>query len=210
MERPACRCTPCALAGGPCATLPGSPCARTKYRQMSTRRRWSDGASCRRRPSRKSVDRRLHRTHFGPFFRSDILPSAIADRWSKKSSTTLSTTRSEPAGLGPPACFNDLPSMKHAGPFGYRRPRNRVFLSACQGRGFRPAASLRESVPHSPAIVISSRSTEPQRTLPRSSVSLPTCRSLENMSRRFPAIVISSTGWAISPWATQNPAAPRE
>ncbi len=74
----------------------------------------------------------------------------------------------------------------------------------------RGRASSGSGPTHSPAMVIRSMSVDPQRTFPRVSMSLPTCRRPENMSRRLPAMVTSSTGNAISPPATQNPAAPLE
>ena len=40
--------------------------------------------------------------------------------------------------------------------------------------------------------------------------SLPTISMSRSMSRRFPAIVSSSTGWASSPFSIHSPAAPRE
>ena len=61
-----------------------------------------------------------------------------------------------------------------------------------------------------PAIVICSIRIDPVRMDPCESTSEPTSRIPRNMSARFPAIVISSTGYAISPPSTQNPAAPRE
>jgi len=45
------------------------PVHELEYRRVSSRRRWSDGASCRRRPSRKSVDQRLHRARDQPLGR---------------------------------------------------------------------------------------------------------------------------------------------
>jgi hypothetical protein len=46
--------------------------------------------------------------------------------------------------------------------------------------------------------------------LPRTTWSVPTPAMFLNMSRKLPAIVISSTGYRISPFYTQNPLAPRE
>ena len=40
--------------------------------------------------------------------------------------------------------------------------------------------------------------------------SLPTISMSRSMSRRFPAMVNSSTGWASSPFSIHSPAAPRE
>ena len=40
--------------------------------------------------------------------------------------------------------------------------------------------------------------------------SLPTISMSRSMSRRFPAMVSSSTGWASSPFSIHSPAAPRE
>ena len=64
--------------------------------------------------------------------------------------------------------------------------------------------------PQFPAIVICSTRMDPMRMAPRASTSAPTSRMPRNMSARFPAMVISSTGYAISPPSTQKPAAPRE
>ena len=61
-----------------------------------------------------------------------------------------------------------------------------------------------------PAIVICSIRSDPVRMAPRVSTSAPTSRIPRNMSARLPAMVISSTGYAISPPSTQKPAAPRE
>ncbi len=72
----------------------------------------------------------------------------------------------------------------------------------CRLRGLRRA--------HSPAIVISSSSTEPMRTPPRASTSSPTATMPRSIPPRLPAIVISATGYWIAPFSTQNPAAPRE
>ena len=61
-----------------------------------------------------------------------------------------------------------------------------------------------------PARVMDSIRIEPVRMLPFRSTSLPTATSPRNMSLRLPAMVISSTGYWIAPFSTQNPAAPRE
>ena len=61
-----------------------------------------------------------------------------------------------------------------------------------------------------PARVILPISQEPLWMLPRRSTSLPTARRSANIWRRLPAMVISSTGKAISPFSTQKPLAPRE
>ena len=75
----------------------------------------------------------------------------------------------------------------------------------------RPAGrGLRVTVRQLPAIVICSTRMDPVRMPPRASTSAPTSRIPRNMSARFPAMVISSTGYAISPPSTQKPAAPRE
>ncbi len=63
---------------------------------------------------------------------------------------------------------------------------------------------------HSPAMVMVSISQEPVRVLPGKSQSLPTATRPANMRLRLPAMVISSTGYWISPFSTQKPAAPRE
>jgi hypothetical protein len=63
---------------------------------------------------------------------------------------------------------------------------------------------------HSPAIVIRSINQEPVWVLPGKSQSLPTATSPANIVLRLPAMVISSTGYWISPSSTQKPAAPRE
>ncbi len=63
---------------------------------------------------------------------------------------------------------------------------------------------------HSPAIVMRSMSQEPVRVLPGKSQSLPTATSPANIFLRLPAMVISSTGYWISPRSTQKPDAPRE
>ena len=65
-------------------------------------------------------------------------------------------------------------------------------------------------LPQSPAIIIRSISQEPVCTLVRVSMSVPTSSSPMNISLRLPAMVISSTGYWISPPSTQKPAAPRE
>ena len=69
-----------------------------------------------------------------------------------------------------------------------------------------------ESLVHGcyPATAISSISTEPQVLVPRVSSSLPTATMPRYMSARLPAMVISSTGYWISPFSTQKPLAPRE
>ncbi len=56
---------------------------------------------------------------------------------------------------------------------------------------------------HSPAMVMSSTRIEPLRREPRTTVSRPTAAMPRNMSLRLPAMVISSTGYAISPFSTQ-------
>ena len=61
-----------------------------------------------------------------------------------------------------------------------------------------------------PARVMDSIRIEPVRMLPLGSTSLPTATSPRNMSLRLPAMVISSTGYWITPFSTQKPAAPRE
>lgn len=61
-----------------------------------------------------------------------------------------------------------------------------------------------------PAIVMRSTRTEPTCFEPRTSMSLPMAAIPRNISPRLPAMVISSTGWMISPFSTQYPAAPRE
>lgn len=63
---------------------------------------------------------------------------------------------------------------------------------------------------HCPATVIRSIRMEPHCLDPRTTRSLPTETMPRNMSFRLPAIVISCTGWTISPRSTQYPAAPRE
>ncbi len=65
-------------------------------------------------------------------------------------------------------------------------------------------------VDQDPARVMFSIRIEPVRILPHRSTSLPTATICRNMSRMFPAIVISSTGYWICPFSTQKPAAPRE
>ena len=57
--------------------------------------------------------------------------------------------------------------------------------------------------PQWPAMVIRSISMEPHSREPRASTSRPTAVMERNMSRRLPAMVISSTGWRISPPSTQ-------
>lgn len=71
-------------------------------------------------------------------------------------------------------------------------------------------AAIRTATAHAPAIVIGASSIEPQRTLPRRSMSLPIICSVSNIVFRLPAMVISSTGCTGSPFSTQKPAAPRE
>ena len=97
-----------------------------------------------------------------------------------------------------------------AGPGGQRRehsttaPTCRVSIDAGARRG-RAVSPVQP-----PATVRPSTSSEPQRTVPRGSTSLPTAAMARNMSLRLPATVTSSTGWTSSPFSTQNPAAPRE
>src|SRR5436189_1099635 len=62
----------------------------------------------------------------------------------------------------------------------------------------------------SPAIVMRSINIEPHCLEPRVTISLPIATTLRNMSLRLPAIVISCTAYAISPFSIQKPAAPRE
>ena len=63
---------------------------------------------------------------------------------------------------------------------------------------------------YEPATVSDSSNKDPVRMLPRRSTSFALATMFLNMSARLPAIVISSTGNAISPSSTQNPLAPRE
>ena len=56
---------------------------------------------------------------------------------------------------------------------------------------------------YAPAIVMPSTMIDPQVREPRVSESPPTATTLRNMSRRFPAMVISSTGYRIFPPSTQ-------
>ena len=124
---------------------------------------------------------------------------------------TMAAERVSPSA-SPPRSQGPQPT-RHPRPAPPPPPRSRREggqRNASSARGRPVPGRPRPCLAHSPAIVISSTSTEPQRTLPRSSVSRPTWRSPANMSRRLPAMVISSTGWAIFPPATQNPAAPRE
>ena len=62
----------------------------------------------------------------------------------------------------------------------------------------------------SPATVIGANNKLGARTLPRISRSSPMRTIFFSISRKLPAIVNSSTGWAITPSSTQKPAAPRE
>jgi len=61
-----------------------------------------------------------------------------------------------------------------------------------------------------PATVMRSIRIDPVRMCERRSTSAPIAAMPANMSRRFEAMVISSTGYAMAPSSTQNPAAPRE
>jgi hypothetical protein len=100
---------------------------------------------------------------------------------------------------------------------GYSIPDSRF-----RGKDFQPACacglkikfliwrSLREVFFYSPAMVIDSISIDPVRMLPRRSTSLPTAAMPASMFFILPAIVISSTGYWISPFSTQKPPAPRE
>ncbi len=72
------------------------------------------------------------------------------------------------------------------------------------------AHGARAGIRHSPATVMRSSRIDPVRMCDRRSTSLPTAAMFANMSRRFAAIVISSTGCAIAPFSTQKPDAPRE
>ena len=203
---PACRCTPCAPARESARHHPGSslctaPVLAGKRFPAMARSRLLMSA----RPPQKHGQ--------GP-----TPPPPVLRPGSAHSSGALGRT-------GPVPC---LPALRNgrgrrgatafARAWGiHERRRHGISSRACscvrpsrRPGGSRPAPALRGTAAHSPAIVISSMSTEPQRTLPRNSVSLPTCRRPENMSRKLPAMVISSTGWTISPLATQNPAAPRE
>ena len=56
---------------------------------------------------------------------------------------------------------------------------------------------------YSPAIIISLTSIEPTRTPPRTSTSLPIAAMFLYMSLRLPAMVISCTGYACTPFSTQ-------
>ena len=55
-----------------------------------------------------------------------------------------------------------------------------------------------------------STSTEPHWRELRCDTSLPMATMFLNMVFRLPAMVISCTGYAITPSSTQNPAAPRD
>ena len=68
----------------------------------------------------------------------------------------------------------------------------------------------RVAAAYSPATIILPTRIEPVRTCERRSTSLPIASKLSNMRRRLPAMVMPSTGYWISPFSTQNPAAPRE
>src|SRR3990170_7195191 len=78
----------------------------------------------------------------------------------------------------------------------------------CIGR--KKAATCHRTPCHRPATVMPSTKIDPHCFEPCTSTSLPTATMLRNISFRLPAIVISCTGYWISPCSTQNPAAPRE
>ena len=61
-----------------------------------------------------------------------------------------------------------------------------------------------------PATVMRSTRIEPQCLEPRTSTSEPISRMPISMSLRLPAMVISCTGYWMTPFSTQKPAAPRE
>ncbi|CAD6552252.1 hypothetical protein LMG24235_05064 [Paraburkholderia sabiae] len=63
---------------------------------------------------------------------------------------------------------------------------------------------------HCPATVIRSIKTEPVCLVPRTIVSAPIATTCRNISCNVLATVISSTGYWIFPFSTQNPDAPRE
>lgn len=63
---------------------------------------------------------------------------------------------------------------------------------------------------YSPATFIDSIKIEPVWIWERVSISLPTATICCNICLRLPAMVISETGYLISPFSTQKPAAPRE
>jgi len=69
---------------------------------------------------------------------------------------------------------------------------------------------VRAPQPGRPATVMRPMQMEPVRMARRVSTSDPTASMAANISFRLPATVISSTGWRISPFSTQKPAAPRE
>ena len=79
------------------------------------------------------------------------------------------------------------------------------------GEGENGSNSLREfESDQLPPTVRLSMSTDPVFLPPRLSVSAPTATMPPKMPRRLPAMVISSTGCAITPFSTQKPLAPRE
>jgi len=69
---------------------------------------------------------------------------------------------------------------------------------ASSGERYAPATVMRAILSVGAAIALRARR------------SLPTISMSRSMSRRFPAMVSSSTGWASSPFSIHSPAAPRE
>jgi len=133
--------------------------------------------------------------------------------------------KSHPYGTGPSPRIID----RGSGPGGEKKARHRRILAnpslqadRCLGaRGRSPPRvlfflrcvkqrCLRSADVQLPATVIDSIRIEPVRMLPRMSTSLPTATRPRNMSFRLPATVISSTGYWMTPFSTQKPAAPRE